>query len=91
MDTKFDTMEFGNLLCKISDLQHGSFKRYTNPTYLEKAIVESQCNWTVLKTMSNIKGTYPGLFCPYEDLPLYINGTDEEDALILKWRLDLGK
>ena len=85
---KFDTMELGDLLCKISELR--SRKGQLRSSYLEKAIVESKCLWSTLKKMP-IDISYPELFCDYEDLPLYLTGVDEEDTIVTRWRLELGK
>lgn len=84
-------MELGDLLSRLYDARKGPFKSFVRGAYLEHALLNSQCEWKELKKTPGLKSIYPGLFCSYEDLPLYVNGTDWEDEIVVKWRLELGK
>ena len=89
MVIKYDTMELGVLVCRLTE--NSPKKLIISSTPLVRAIVENQCDWSAIKKVDGIKNIYPGLFCSYEDLPLFINGPDDEDTIIVKWRLELGK
>jgi len=91
----YDSMELADLLVRLKQRQTKDSKGEYRGTMVYYLLSSHQCSWESIiesEGTTAIKNSIPTLFVDFEDVPLMINNiTDEEDEVILQWRLELGK
>lgn len=88
MGIEYDMMELGVL---VQMLHEAVVNTSSTPSRLRMILTSYYCDWENIKKIPSIETLYPGLFCPFDEIPLFINGPDSEDAIIVRWRIELGK
>jgi hypothetical protein len=91
----YDTMELSDLLLKLKEKQKNKSNDVFSGCFLYDILCRHSCSWdSILESYRefDLQNAFPTLFANFEDIPLMINRiTDQEDYVILQWRLDLGK
>lgn len=91
----YDTMELADLLVRLKDKQKKDASGEYRGTMVYHLLSRCQCDWETLieqNPVNELKNAIPNMFVEFEDVPLMLNNiTDDEDEVILQWRLDLGK
>jgi len=91
----YDVMELADLLVRLKDKMKKGASGEFHGKMMYHLLSTHQCDWGSMIDYSSykeFKNAFPMMFCELEDLPLMLNQTtDNEDEVILQWRLDLGK